>query len=105
MFETPAVGCHIDANWIMTRNRSEIGSLLKKFIAENLLFSEQGFQYAEDASFLNEGIIDSIGVMELVAYVGETFKISVDPQEVTPENFDSIDRLVGYIQRKGVGVA
>jgi acyl carrier protein len=84
----------------MSNNASEIESLLKKFIAENLLFSEKGFQYGNDVSFLAEGIIDSIGVMELVSYVGATFNITIDPQEVTPENFDSVSKLVSYIQRK-----
>jgi len=84
----------------MTTNASEIESLLKKFIAEKLLVSEEGFQYGNDVSFLAEGIIDSIGVMELVSYVGDTFNITVDPQEVVPENFDSVSRLVDYVQRK-----
>ena len=84
----------------MTKNSSEIEALIKKFIAENILFSEKGFQYGNDVSFLAEGIVDSIGVMELVTYVGETFKVTVDPQEVTPENFDSVSRLVNYVQRK-----
>ena len=66
----------------------------------NLLFSDQGFAYGNDVSFLQEGIIDSIGVMELVTFAGATFGVVVDPQEVTPENFDSVSKLANYIRRK-----
>lgn len=78
----------------------QIEDQIKQYVAENLLFSDQGFNYPNDASFLQEGIIDSIGVMELVTYVGTTFNLTVDPQEVTPDNFDSVTKLAEYIRRK-----
>jgi len=53
-----------------------------------------------DASFLQEGILDSMGVMELVTYVSTAFDIDIDAQDVTPENFDSINRLANYIRRQ-----
>jgi len=64
------------------------------------LFSSDGFKYADDASFLEEGIVDSQGVMELVLFVEETYKIRVDDFEIIPDNFDSIEKLTSYIQRK-----
>jgi acyl carrier protein len=73
---------------------------LKDFIAKNLLFSADGFPYSDDASFLGEGIIDSLGVMELVEFVGKRFGIAVEHTEVTPENFDSIRRLSAFARRK-----
>ena len=78
----------------------QIEDQIKQYVVENLLFSDKGFTYPDDASFLQEGIIDSIGVMELVTYVGSTFGFAVDPQEVTPDNFDSVAKLAGYIRRK-----
>ena len=77
----------------------QIESDIERYIAENLLFSDR-FPYEADTSFLREGILDSMGVMELVAYVGATFEIEVDPQDVTPENFDSVNRLASYIRRQ-----
>jgi acyl carrier protein len=73
---------------------------IAKYISENILFSEGGFPYGGDASFLQEGIVDSMGVLELVMYVSSSFGIEVDPLEVTPENFDSVNRLAAYIRRK-----
>lgn len=73
---------------------------IKDYIAKNLLFSENGFPYSEDASFLEEGIVDSVGVMELVAFVEEKFGLRIDDADVTPDNFDSVNKLAAFIRRK-----
>ncbi len=78
----------------------QIESKIKEYIAKNLLFSEEGFPYADDASFLQEGIIDSLGVMELVEFVQKEFGIKVEQTEVTPEHFDSVAKLAAFVQRK-----
>jgi len=77
-----------------------IASDIRDFLVHNLLFSEGGFPHGDDASFLQEGIIDSLGVLELVTFVGQKFGITVEPHEVTPDNFDSVNRLAAYIRRK-----
>lgn len=73
---------------------------IKQYMAENILFSDDGFEYEHDVSFIQEGILDSIGVLELVAFVKDAFGVDVYDQEVTLENFDSVDRLANYIRRK-----
>jgi acyl carrier protein len=77
-------------------------STIKAFIARELLFSDDGFPHTDDTSFLEEGIVDSLGVMELVSFVQKTFGVTVAPSEVTPENFDSVARLAGFVRRKGI---
>jgi acyl carrier protein len=77
-----------------------IESRIKDFIAANLLFSPDGFSYSDDASFLREGIIDSLGVMELVEFVQKSFGVIVAQNEVTPEHFDSITMLASFIRHK-----
>jgi acyl carrier protein len=78
----------------------QIESLIRKYIAESILFSGGDFPYADSASFLGEGIIDSMGVLNLVAFVEATFQISVPTEEIIPENFDSVQRLADYVRRK-----
>jgi len=73
---------------------------IKDYIAKNLLFSDNGFPYPEEASFLEEGIVDSVGVMELVAFVEEKFGLKVDDADVVPDNFDSVSKLTAFIRRK-----
>jgi acyl carrier protein len=73
---------------------------IKQYIAENFLFSDDGYQFSEDASFLEEGIVDSTGVLELVMFVEETFNITVEDEDIVPENFDSVNCLAAYVRRK-----
>ena len=73
---------------------------IKDYISRNLLFSDNGFPYPDEASFLEEGIVDSVGVMELVAFVEEKFGLKVGDTDVTPDNFDSVSKLAAFIQRK-----
>lgn len=70
------------------------------YISRNFLFSDKGFQYGNDASFLEEGIIDSLGIIELVSFVEKRFGISVADHELLPENFDSVNRLCSFIASK-----
>ena len=77
-----------------------IETQIKDYIAKNLLFSDNGFQYPDDVSFLDEGIVDSVGVMELVAFVEDKFKLKIDDMDVTPDNFDSVTRLAAFVRRK-----
>ncbi len=75
---------------------------IKDYIARNLLFSDNGFPYSDEASFLEEGIVDSVGIMDLVSFVEESFKVKIADTDITPENFDSVSRLSAYLKRKGV---
>jgi acyl carrier protein len=75
-------------------------AVIRRFIADNLLFSSNGFHLSDDVSFLEEGVVDSLGVMELVVFVEEQFGLQVADEEVTPEHFDSVERLAGYVERK-----
>lgn len=74
-----------------------IAPVLRSYIASNLLFTGDSFGYSDDASFLGEGIIDSVGVMELVLFVEQEFSIKVEDRDVTRENFDSVNNLSRYI--------
>jgi acyl carrier protein len=73
---------------------------IKDYISKNLLFSDNGFPYSDDDSFLQESIVDSVGIMELVAFVEDTYKIPVKDEEIVPENFDSVSKLSAYVRRK-----
>jgi acyl carrier protein len=77
-----------------------IEAQIKDYIARNLLFSDNGYPYSDDVSFLDEGIVDSVGVMELVAFVEDDFHISVEDLDITPENFDSVSKIAAYVRRK-----
>lgn len=74
--------------------------LIRGFIRENFLKKDRRKNFSDETSFIDGGIIDSVGVLELVAFLEETFKFRVEDEELVPENLDSIDRLVKYVDSK-----
>ena len=76
---------------------------LREFIFENFLVGLRKNELDDTDSFLEKGIIDSTGVLELVAFVEQTFGFEVEDEELLPDNFDSLNRLQAYIERKSVG--
>jgi acyl carrier protein len=77
----------------------DIPTIIRQYISENLLFNDD-YHYSDDDSFLEEGIIDSMGIMELVVFIQQEFTITVPDHEITPENFDTINRLAHFIDAK-----
>ncbi|MCL6582708.1 MAG: acyl carrier protein [bacterium] len=79
----------------------EIEKQIKDFIFENFLIGQSTRDLKNDVSFLDEGIIDSTGMLELVAFIENTYGIVVEDEELIPENLDSINRIIAYLERKG----
>jgi acyl carrier protein len=77
-----------------------IATVVRSYIAENILFSGGSYSYSDEASFLDEGIVDSMNVLEIVTYVEKQFGIKVEDSDIVPNNFDSVSRIVAYIGRK-----
>jgi acyl carrier protein len=75
-------------------------TLIRNYILENFLFSDNTEQLPYDASFLEEGVVDSTGVLELVMFVEETFSVTVEDEEIVPDNFDSVKQLAYYVRLK-----
>jgi len=84
----------------MASETSTYSVQIRDYVARNLLFSDTGFNYSDDASFLDEGIIDSLGVIELVTFVEKEFGVSVADHELVPDNFDSVAKLGAFIGSK-----
>ena len=77
-----------------------VATKIGDYLSRNFLFSENGFEYEDDASFLELGIIDSFGFVELLHWVEEEFSISVADNEIVPDNFDSVRKLSSFILGK-----
>lgn len=72
---------------------------VRRFMSE--VFFVDGF--GDDASFLEEGIIDSTGMLELVMFLETTYAISIDHNELIPENLDTLNNVAAFIERKTRG--
>jgi acyl carrier protein len=73
--------------------------IIHDFIVENFLYGESG-GLQEDTSFLENGIVDSTGILELIAFIEETFEIQVEDDEIIPENLDSLFNLGKFLELK-----
>ena len=78
---------------------SDMHQQIRKHLVDFFLFGQDN-GLTNDESLLEKGIIDSTGVLELVSYLEKTFEIKIENDELLPENLDSIDAIVGFIQQK-----
>jgi acyl carrier protein len=76
--------------------------VLRSFIIETFPAASLGVDLDDSTSFLDTGIIDSTGVLELVDFLEERFGITVEDSELVPENLDSINNLSRYLSSKGL---
>jgi len=75
----------------------DLKSKIRQFIVETFLFGSEEEPFGDDDSFLEKGIIDSTGVLELIEYIEENFRIKVEDDELVPENLDSLNNVTAYI--------
>lgn len=77
----------------------ENADIIRNFIIENMLFGDAA-KLTDGASLLDAGIIDSTGILEIVQFIEETFGITVEDDELLPENLDSVEAITLFIKRK-----
>jgi acyl carrier protein len=76
---------------------------IRRFIVDNFLFGQTSAVPDDDASLLENGVIDSTGVLELVSFLEENFQVQVEDAELVPENLDSLRCLSDFVRRKQAG--
>jgi acyl carrier protein len=78
----------------------DIRSDIRGFILDNFMMGRDPQVLTDSGSLLELGIIDSTGVLELVGFMEEKFNLQVEDEDLVPENLDSVDNLVEYIEHK-----
>ena len=73
---------------------------VRSFIVENFIFDDNPDPLDNTQSFLESGIIDSTGILELVSFIEENYSIKMEDEELIPDNLDSVNNVVSYINRK-----
>lgn len=71
---------------------------VQDFIRENFFY--EGPVLDPSTSFMDTGILDSTGVLELVSFLEERYGIKVEDTELTPDNLDSLSRIAAFVERK-----
>ena len=84
----------------VTQDTKTIERDIRDFIVSNFLFGVDDGSLKREDSFLQNGVIDSTGVLELVEYLEKSYKIDVSDHELVAANLDSIQRVAAYVSRK-----
>jgi acyl carrier protein len=75
----------------------QLAGSIHKFIEDDLLMG-QGVDFSSDDALLEEGIIDSLGLLEVVTFIETEFDITVDDAEVTLDNFGSVNAIAAFVK-------
>ena len=78
----------------------QIETAVRQFVVDKFMFGQGADKLANDTSFLESGLIDSTGVLELVMFLEEKFRVKVADEEMLPENLDSVSAIAGFVTRK-----
>lgn len=79
---------------------------IRDFIITNFIFGDAAaLEGKDDTSFLDTGIIDSTGMLELVMFLEQTYDIKIEPEEMLPENLDSVNKVAQFLSRKKAAAA
>ena len=84
----------------MSASETEIREKIRSMILDVFLKGSAPDALADDVSLERAHIVDSVRTLELIMFLEETFGFSVDNEDAVPENFDTVDNIVGYVQRK-----
>ncbi len=84
----------------METDEKTIEQDLRQFLSENFILDDDGASLERNESLTETGVLDSMGVLELIMFIEERFGITVPDEDTLPENLDSVGRIVNYIERR-----
>jgi len=82
---------------------AEVRFRIRRFVLKHFPLARKRSSIEDDSQLLNSGIIDSLGILDLVSFIEEEFKITIDDEDLLAENFESIASMATFIERKGNG--
>jgi acyl carrier protein len=81
-------------------NEQNVLEQVREFVIENFMYMRKVKTIGDDESLLRTGVISSLGMMEVVDWVESTFDVSVDPDEITEQNFDTLRGIAAFVASK-----
>ena len=77
----------------------EIGRIVKEFIVSNMMVGERCVNLDDTFSLIENGVLDSLGIMKLIQFIEERFSFSIEDEDILPENFENIESISQFIKR------
>ena len=84
----------------MANETVDVGSRIRQFITEHFPLARKQSSFEDDSSLLKSGIIDSLGIQDLLSFIEEEFKITIFDEDLQLENFETISTTVTFIRSK-----
>ena len=81
-------------------DRESVQQEVREYIVENFLFDEGEEELKDEDSFLESGLIDSTGILEVIMFLDENYRIKMADDEMVPENLDSIEKIATFVATK-----
>lgn len=78
----------------------EIRNKVRNYVEDEFYLSLERIDFNDDTSFMGEELMDSVGGMELVAFLDTTFNIKIADNEIKPDNLDSVNKVVAFVEGK-----
>ena len=78
----------------------QVEQKIREYVLENYLFTDDDSALDSSASFMESGILDSTGILEVIYFIEDEFGVSVGDDEMVPENLDSVNNIVAFINKK-----
>ncbi len=73
---------------------------IRGYILENFLFTDDQSALSNSDSFLEKGLVDSTGILEIITFIEDDFNLSIEDDEMVPENLDSVENIIAFIAKK-----
>jgi len=83
----------------------DVETIVKEFIKKSFIFSKEANEILSNTPLLDSGLIDSTGIFELVAFIETQFNIEVFDEEIVPENFETLNGIALFIDKKSKSMA
>ena len=84
----------------MTEN--EARSRIRGYLVENFLYMRPGFAFTDEDSLMRKGVLDSLGIMEVIGFLEETWGVEVPPEDITESNFGTVSVMAKYVSGRAV---
>jgi acyl carrier protein len=84
----------------MTTTAQDVLSDVRSYIVDRFMFGQGGDRLGNEDSFLDRGLIDSTGILEVVSFLEQRYGIKVADDELVPDNLDSLTRIASFVARK-----
>jgi acyl carrier protein len=78
----------------------QIEQEVRQFVVDNFLFGESNGHFSNDDSFIENGLVDSMGILSLITFVEQTYAVPVREEELVTDNWDSVHRIATFVQNK-----